>query len=114
MVNAGPGNANLGAKVFFIWGGCCFVCIFFVWACIYETKGLALEQVDELYAKVSHAWKSPGFVPTVSFQDVQDVNVNNRHMSLVEAEGEAIRKRSVVYNDGDSPLGEKNHNGYSV
>lgn len=43
MVGDGPGNANLGAKVFFIWGGCCFVCIFFVWACIYETKGLALE-----------------------------------------------------------------------
>ncbi|KAF2105385.1 general substrate transporter [Lophiotrema nucula] len=107
LVNPGPGNANLGAKVFFIWGGCCFVCIAFVWAMIYETKGLALEQVDELYAKVNRAWKSPGFVPTVSFQEVRQANVDTRHMSLVEAEGETIRKKSVVYNEGDGPLGEK-------
>lgn len=31
MVDSGPGNANLQAKVFFIWGGFCFICIFFVW-----------------------------------------------------------------------------------
>lgn len=74
---------------------------------IYETKGLALEQVDELYAKIDKAWKSPGFVPTVSFQDVQEAHVDNRHMSLAEAEGEAVRKRSVVYNEGDGPFGEK-------
>jgi hypothetical protein len=94
--------------VFFIWGFCCFICIFFVWACIYETKGLALEQVDELYAKVSKAWNSPGFVPTVSFQDVQDVQLNNRQMSLTEVENVAMRKKSVIYNEGEGPLGEKN------
>jgi SP family sugar:H+ symporter-like MFS transporter len=99
MVNAGPGNANLGAKVFFIWGGCCFVCIFFVWAMIYETKGLSLEQVDELYGKVSKAWQSPGFVPSVSFQDVQDVQGDNRRLSLADAEAEVGRKRSTQYNE---------------
>lgn len=52
MVNPGAGNANLGSKVFFIWGGFCCICIAFVYFCIYETKGLSLEQVDELYAKV--------------------------------------------------------------
>jgi SP family sugar:H+ symporter-like MFS transporter len=107
IVNDGPGNANLGAKVFFIWGGCCFICIFFVWACIYETKGLALEQVDELYAKVSKAWKSAGFVPTVSFQDVQEAHADNRRLSLAEVEGEATRKKSVVYQEGEGPMGEK-------
>jgi len=99
MVNSGPGNANLGAKVFFVWGGCCFICIFFVWTMIYETKGLSLEQVDELYAKVNRAWKSPGFVPTVSFQDVQDAGVDARRMSLTDAEAEAGRKRSAQFNE---------------
>lgn len=108
MVNSGPGNANLGAKVFFIWGGCCFICIFFVWAMIYETKGLALEQVDELYAKVGKAWQSPGFIPTVSFQDVQDVRAGDRRLSLVEAEGTAMRKKSVIHNEGEKSLAEKN------
>jgi len=110
IVNDGPGNANLGAKVFFIWGGCCFICIFFVWAFIYETKGLALEQVDELYAKVSQAWKSPGFVPTVSFQDVQLAHAaheDNRRLSLTELEGETNRKKSVTYEEGKGPMGEK-------
>ncbi|KAF1999388.1 general substrate transporter [Amniculicola lignicola CBS 123094] len=109
LVNPGPGNANLGAKVFFIWGGCCFICIFFVWAFIYETKGLALEQVDELYAKVNKAWKSPGFVPTVSFQDVQETHQDGRKMSLVEMENEAMRKKSVAHVEGEGPLGEKEY-----
>jgi SP family sugar:H+ symporter-like MFS transporter len=100
MVNSGPGNANLGAKVFFVWGGFCFICTFFVWAMIYETKGLSLEQVDELYGKVSKAWKSPGFVPSVSFQDVQDVHGDNRRQSLTDIEAEASRKRSAQYTEG--------------
>ncbi|KAF2800025.1 general substrate transporter [Melanomma pulvis-pyrius CBS 109.77] len=109
LVGTEPGDANLGAKVFFIWGGCCFVCIYFVWALIYETKGLALEQVDELYAKVPHAWQSPGFVPTVSFQDVRDISADTRRMSLVEVEQEAIRKRSAVHTENDGPMGEKEY-----
>lgn len=102
MVNDGPGNANLGAKVFFVWGGCCFICIFFTWAMIYETKGLSLEQVDELYGKVSKAWNSPGFVPTVSFQEVQEAHTDNRRMSLTDAEAEATRKRSAQFNEKQS------------
>lgn len=96
LVNNDPGDANLGAKVFFIWGGCCFICIFFVWAMIYETKGLSLEQVDELYGKVNKAWKSKTFVPTVSFQEVADLHPQ-RGMSLAEAEDQAVRKKSVSH-----------------
>lgn len=29
LVNSGPGNADLGSKVFFIWGSFCFICFFF-------------------------------------------------------------------------------------
>ncbi|KAK3074127.1 Plasma membrane low glucose sensor [Teratosphaeriaceae sp. CCFEE 6253] len=95
LVDDGPGNANLGANVFWIWGGCCFICIFFVYTMIYETKGMSLEQVDELYAKVGKAWKSPGFVPTVSFQEVTEVGLGDRKTSLVDLENTAQRKRSV-------------------
>ena len=115
MVDSGAGNANLGAKVFFVWGSFCFVCIFFgkhslyenlgpeanrviVWALIYETKGLSLEQVDELYGKVSKAWQSPGFVPTVSFQEVQEVAGGDqaRRSTLAEIEQQAVRRKSVA------------------
>ncbi|CAO3673508.1 unnamed protein product [Umbelopsis vinacea] len=67
MVDSGPGNANLGVKVFFVWGSACFVCIAFSYFMIYETKNMTLEQVDELYDNVPVAWKSSGYVPTLSY-----------------------------------------------
>jgi SP family sugar:H+ symporter-like MFS transporter len=85
MVDEGPGNAALGAKVFFVWGTCCFFCIIFVYFFVYETKGLTLEQVDELYDNVKHARKSPGYVPHVSF-------VEERRQSIIAKEATIERK----------------------
>jgi MFS transporter, SP family, sugar:H+ symporter len=98
MVDSGAGNANLGSKVFFVWGGFCVICCVFVHFCIYETKGLSLEQVDELFAKVNHAWQSKDFRATVNFRDVQEVPQEEaRRMSLVDLENAANkRKESVV------------------
>ncbi|KJX99628.1 high affinity glucose transporter RGT2 like protein [Zymoseptoria brevis] len=90
MVN--EDRANLGSKVFFIWGSCCFFCIAFVYFMIYETKNMTLEQVDELYTRVSKAWKSPGFVPSVSFTDIRAGEKGQRGESIVEA---AERKASI-------------------
>jgi SP family sugar:H+ symporter-like MFS transporter len=89
-------------NVFWIWAGFCFVCIFFVWSLIYETKGLSLEQVDEMYAKVPQAWKSKGFVPTVSFQEVRDVAEGGavRSRSLAEIESTVVGKKSVSHQEG--------------
>ena len=49
LVDSNPGDANLGSKVFFIWGSTCLGCLIFTYFCIPETKGLALEQIDLLY-----------------------------------------------------------------
>jgi SP family sugar:H+ symporter-like MFS transporter len=71
LVNWGPGNANLQSKIFFIWFACCFVCIAFVYFMIYETKGLTLEQIDELYAEVKVASKSRAWRPTTTFREIR-------------------------------------------
>ena len=42
-------------------------CAFFVWGMIYETKGLSLEEVDEMYEKVNNAWQSDSYVPSREF-----------------------------------------------
>jgi len=42
-------TANLGVKVFFIWGAACIGCFVFTFLFVPETKGLSLEQVDILY-----------------------------------------------------------------
>lgn len=64
LVDDTPGSADLKSKVFFIWGGCNFLCFLFAFCFVYETKGLTLEQVDELYDTVPNAWNSRNFIPT--------------------------------------------------
>jgi MFS transporter, SP family, sugar:H+ symporter len=96
-------SSNLGSKVFFVWGGFCCVCMVFVYFCIYETKGLSLEQVDELYAKVSSAHQSKHFVPTVSYTEVQELGAGEaRRSTLADLEQAAIRRKSSagVHHEG--------------
>jgi MFS transporter, SP family, sugar:H+ symporter len=66
-----------------------------VYFCIYETKGLSLEQVDELYAKVSSARKSNGFVPTVNFTEVKELGaIEARRSTLADLEQSTVRRKS--------------------
>jgi len=62
LVNVAPGSAGLQVKVFFIWGSTCACCAIFTYFCVPETKGLSLEQIDEMYQAVSpvksHQWRS--------------------------------------------------------
>jgi hypothetical protein len=39
--------------VFFIWGGTCAACVVFAALCVYETKGLSLEQIDAMVKEVA-------------------------------------------------------------
>lgn len=89
-------HANLKAKVFFIWGSCCFICIAFVYFMIYETKGLSLEQVDELYSKVSKAWKSSSFVPSVHWKDIEESHPDSRRATLAEIEQTVNKRKSAT------------------
>lgn len=88
--------ANLQSKVFFVWGSFCFVCIAFVYFFIYETKGLTLEEVDELYGIVGKAWQSKKFIPAVKFVDVEKEDIRHRGESLADF----VRRRSVTEHGG--------------
>lgn len=72
LVDSRSGDADLGAKFYYIWGGACFLCIFFTYFFIYETKNLNLEEIDELFEKVGSARDSTKFVPTNTFERLQD------------------------------------------
>ncbi|KAL7901786.1 general substrate transporter [Trichoderma sp. SZMC 28014] len=72
MIGNGPGNAGFGTKVFFIWGAFCILAVIFVWAMVYETSKISLEQIDEMYERVDHAWHSRQFEPSWSFQQLLD------------------------------------------
>lgn len=75
LVNFGEGYANLQSKIFFIWFGCCFICIAFVYFFIYETKGWSLEEVDEMYNEVKSAKDSKDWMPTTTFARRQGMAV---------------------------------------
>lgn len=72
MVGNGNGYGDFGSKVFFIWGAFCILAVFFVWCMVYETSKISLEQIDEMYERVNHAWNSKNFVPAWSFQQILD------------------------------------------
>ncbi|TGZ79060.1 general substrate transporter [Ascodesmis nigricans] len=56
-----PGEGNLQAKVFFVWGSTCTLSLLFAYFFVPETKGLSLEQVDQMMAestaRTSAKWK---------------------------------------------------------
>jgi len=66
MVGTGPGQGNLGAKVFFIWGGLCTCALVYTYFLVPETKGLSLEQVDRMLEE-STPRTSARWVPTTTF-----------------------------------------------
>ena len=47
----------------FVFAGCLFFSFFYVYFFVSETKGLTLEEVDELYAQKILPWKSSNWVP---------------------------------------------------
>jgi len=53
MVGTDPGDANLGSRVFFVWGSLCTCCFVYAYLLIPETKGLSLEQVDRMMEETS-------------------------------------------------------------
>ncbi|KAI2363854.1 hypothetical protein LOY91_005830 [Ophidiomyces ophidiicola] len=54
-------KANLGPKVFFLWGSLCVLCFLYAYLLVPETKGLTLEQVDKMLEettpRTSAKWK---------------------------------------------------------
>lgn len=71
----GVKTANLGVKVFFIWGATCVGCFFFTYFFVPETRGLSLEQIDLLYRESS-------IVKSVSYN--RKIRAENMHASHVQ------------------------------
>ncbi|KAE8448609.1 hypothetical protein EG329_009034 [Mollisiaceae sp. DMI_Dod_QoI] len=66
MVGTDKGDANLGSRVFFVWGSLCTACFFYAYLIIPETKGLSLEQVDRMMEETNPR-NSAKWVPHSTF-----------------------------------------------
>lgn len=59
-----PDRANLGAKVAFIFGGTCLICIVYLFFYQPETTGRSFQELDEMFAKGVPARKFKSYVST--------------------------------------------------
>lgn len=76
MVGNSPGSANLGPKVFFIWGSFCIMSLLFAYFFVPEMKGLTLEQVDKMMEEVIPR-KSAAWVPHTTFaEEMRRINAS--------------------------------------
>lgn len=91
LVSQGSG-AGLEAKVFLLWGAFCVLAVIFVWLMVYETSKISLEQIDEMYERVDHAWHSKNFQPSWSFQEMRDTGASASGIQLTEPEDEPRRR----------------------
>ncbi|EHL02212.1 putative glucose transporter rco-3 [Glarea lozoyensis 74030] len=66
LVGKNKGEANLGSKVFFIWGSLCTACFVYAYLLVPETKGLSLKQVDRMLEQTNPR-NSAKWVPTSTF-----------------------------------------------
>lgn len=58
---------NLGSNVFWVWGGTCTLCFVYAYFLVWETKGLTLEQVDQMMMELHSPRHSSGWKPTQTF-----------------------------------------------
>jgi len=72
MVGSNRGEANLGSRVFFVWGSLCTACFVYAYVLIPETKGLSLEQVDRMLEETTPR-TSAAWVPHETFASAMGV-----------------------------------------
>ncbi|BEJ14422.1 hypothetical protein CspHIS471_0401890 [Cutaneotrichosporon sp. HIS471] len=92
----GEKRGNLGSKVFFVWGGLCSCAFVYAYFLVWETKGLTLEQVDQMMEECGSPRKSPGWKPTTTYRQ-----------QSISAEVEKGKRQSELQNE-HSDLGATN------
>ncbi|KAF2454029.1 general substrate transporter [Lineolata rhizophorae] len=101
-----PEEGDLGAKVFFVWGSTCTLCVIFAFFLVPETKGLSLEQVDRMLEETTPI-QSSKWVPTTTYADeatLQDVEkiTGARHHEDAVTTG-AATKTGVAQETAEKP-----------
>lgn len=70
-------------KYGYVFSGCLIFSAFFVFFCVHETKGLSLEQIDQMYAKRVLPWRSAKYGRDI-YNDVQPTASEYESKAVVE------------------------------
>ncbi|RMZ84033.1 hypothetical protein DV737_g1308, partial [Chaetothyriales sp. CBS 132003] len=79
----GEDHGDLKSSVFFVWGGLCSAAFVYAYFLVPETKGLSLEQVDQMMEE-STPRTSPKWKPTVTFASQQRTDGGKLSTALIE------------------------------
>lgn len=73
IVDTGSHTSSMGPKIFFIWGSLNAVGVVVVYFTIYETRGLTLEEIDELYSKSPNSIQSTKWNQRIRERSMNDL-----------------------------------------
>ncbi|SCV99830.1 LAFE_0B03444g1_1 [Lachancea fermentati] len=112
LVDTGSHTSSLGTKIFFIWGSLNATGVIIVYLTVYETRGLTLEEIDQLYrlspnSISSDSWnkklrESPGNVYIVKDSNFHSENESEVHSNVSHRGADS----SSSGNDGQQSQGE--------
>lgn len=74
----------------FVFSGCLLFSIFYVYFFVSETKGLTLEEVDELYSQNISPWKSASWVPPTREEQAAAASGFERHETKTSVTEEEV------------------------
>ncbi|OWB82329.1 hypothetical protein B5S33_g953 [[Candida] boidinii] len=77
LVDTGKHTAALGTKIFFVWGSLNLLGVLIAYLFVYETKGLLLEEIDELYRVCKSARKSYSFQADFAQESFRDNHLHS-------------------------------------
>jgi len=97
LVGTSKGDANLGAKVFFLWGSTAALSVTFTYFFVPEMKGLSLEQIDKMLEEVP-ARKSVGWKPRTTF--ASEMGLTEKGLSVSASPEEVHRRLNSVHGEG--------------
>merc|ERR1711977_642150 len=82
----GEDRGNMRSAIFFVWSGTCFCCLIYAILLVPETKGLSLEQVDQMLSETSPR-HSAKWRPTTTFAaEAGKIRGDARHFEDVEGD----------------------------
>lgn len=95
IITKGDQTASMGPKIFFIWGSLNALGVVVVFFAIYETKGLTLEEIDELYTKSPNSFQSAKWNKIIKEKSSKDLFDQNQN-SEGQFHGEAVQMDEYV------------------
>ncbi|CCD22373.1 glucose sensor NDAI_0A02150 [Naumovozyma dairenensis CBS 421] len=108
LVDTGSHTSTMGAKIFFIWGGLNALGVIVVYFTVYETGGLTLEEIDELYTKSPNSFESAKWNKIIRerplgnpINRVTSLKINNK---VINKDDENITKKiNITSNEVEIP-----------